>query len=297
MSVIQNLIQKLNLLAQKNDSSAIHVDAMLDLTKQIYVALQTSSAETNADGIKPLTNNFVQEAIVNNAFQTLQQSNTEMDSAAEINAEMEDFFNDGITINDDVVTSAVLNTETDMNQDDQIEEIKTIPEFLNPSIQSPINQSIGNDGISIELPTQNIVQKITTHIPSKEQETTPPVIIPSLHSSNSELLEEAVAIEKHGNVEDATLSDGIGFKSPTVPNQKDFRTQIGFNDRYLFLNELFNNNKELFDTSIAKINNTNNYQTAKEWIDNELADNLKWSADDSTVTSFYMLVEKYFTTT
>lgn len=79
----------------------------------------------------------------------------------------------------------------------------------------------------------------------------------------------------------------------SVNNIKDIRKHIGINDKYLFLNELFNNNKTGYEEALDTINNMERAH-AMNWIKTTLAVRNKWFEDDETVKSFYDVVEKHF---
>jgi len=73
----------------------------------------------------------------------------------------------------------------------------------------------------------------------------------------------------------------------------DIRRQIGINDKYLFLNELFNNNKTEYEETLDKLNKIGAYTEALGWI-KSIAGKNKWYEEDETVKSFYGLLEKHF---
>ncbi len=86
----------------------------------------------------------------------------------------------------------------------------------------------------------------------------------------------------------AKLFDGI-------VELKDIRTSIGINDKYLFLNELFNNHKSDYEETLDKINHFSNAAEAKDWVKMQASATKKWDGSDPTVQSFYALVDKHFT--
>lgn len=295
MTTLPSLIEKLQFMAQEPNFSSVHIASMISVTERIYEELYA----LKEDNVKMSTASIpVQNVNTIAALDVLQNKDASIPTDTDLNDEMEAFFGNGVTINDDLVQN--LSTATiENNEEDTVVESTFANEGMEEIVKhvSTTEAPIAQSGISFEFPPQPIVHK-HTHIEEHQAnhnlaEKEEP-IIPSLLADTDDLLEEAIAAEKEV-VQETQL--GQGFKSPTVPNQKDFRTQIGFNDRYLFLNELFSNNKELFDSSIAKINNTNKLEEAKDWIRQELAANLNWPKDDATVDSFYALVDKYFTTT
>lgn len=280
MTALQQLIKQLNSLAATQESNSIHVASMLDITKRIYAELITlndqETPSVHNENNTPQTA-FVEPQIAptyNAAMPSLMDNGAPAEDV-DLNDEMEAFFNNSITPND------------------HLHEAKN--EVI-PDVEMPKHQAMS--GINFEFPPQQIVTKVHVVVtpPSPTEEEAP--VIPSLvHDTYGAIKEDSIAEEKQVAEENDVTNAGRGFKSPVVPNQKDFRSQIGFNDRYLFLNELFHNDKEMYETFISKINNTNNHEDAKQWISDEVAQHLNWAKDDVTVQSFYALVDKYFTTT
>lgn len=79
----------------------------------------------------------------------------------------------------------------------------------------------------------------------------------------------------------------------SVNNARDIRKHIGINDKYLFLNELFNNNKTEYEEALDKLNKLDRADALK-WIKETVAVNNKWYGDDETVKSFYDVLDKHF---
>lgn len=82
------------------------------------------------------------------------------------------------------------------------------------------------------------------------------------------------------------------FSAVKVP--KDIRSAIGINDKYLFLNELFNNHKSNYEEALDKLNRFSTAEQAEDWIRTKIAPAHKWEQEDATVASFYALVKRHF---
>lgn len=80
----------------------------------------------------------------------------------------------------------------------------------------------------------------------------------------------------------------------TVKIPKDIRNAIGINDKYLFLNELFNNHKSNYEEALDKLNRCSSAEEAMAWIRSEVAPAQKWDKEDTTVNSFYDMVRAHF---
>jgi hypothetical protein len=75
---------------------------------------------------------------------------------------------------------------------------------------------------------------------------------------------------------------------------KDLRKAFGVNDRYLFINELFNGDEVMFDRSIKTINAFSIYPEAEYWIRRELKVKLAWDEKSTFVMQFDQLVKRRF---
>ncbi len=75
---------------------------------------------------------------------------------------------------------------------------------------------------------------------------------------------------------------------------KDLRKAIGINDRFLFINELFRGDENMYERCIKTINSFNIYAEAEYWITRELKVKLGWSNDQPSVQHFDQLVKRRF---
>ncbi len=75
---------------------------------------------------------------------------------------------------------------------------------------------------------------------------------------------------------------------------KDLRRAIGLNDRYMFINELFRGDENMYERCIKTINNFKIYPEAEYWINRELSIKLGWKPDDRITKQFYQLVKRRF---
>lgn len=81
-----------------------------------------------------------------------------------------------------------------------------------------------------------------------------------------------------------------------VPNI-DVRTHIGINDKYLYISELFKDDRAAYDNAIKRLNTFNTLDTATHWVDTELSNKYNWDKESETVHSFYALLSNSFPAT
>lgn len=74
----------------------------------------------------------------------------------------------------------------------------------------------------------------------------------------------------------------------------DIRTSIGINDKYLYLSELFLDDKAAYDATIKQLNTCNSLQEALVYTENELHEKYNWDKENPTVQSFYNLLSNSF---
>lgn len=187
-------------------------------------------------------------------------------------------------LSDEISSAFALNHENERSERESLkredlpqEELLTIQE-----IEAAFNQEIHThkSHISIELPEKR-------EISIEENKVKTPTPIPVSEDDDA-------FYDKLKHLAKPKPTIGQSFITPQHVKQKDIRNSIGLNDKYLFLNELFNNDKEAYDIAISKINNIEHYDDAKQWIDQHLKQDMNWDINDSTVVTFYGLLEKHF---
>ena len=75
---------------------------------------------------------------------------------------------------------------------------------------------------------------------------------------------------------------------------KDLKKAIGINDRFLFINELFRGDEDMYERSIKTIQNFSILAEAEYWIRRELKVKIGWLDSDPIVKQFDQLVRRRF---
>src|SRR5690242_7280342 len=75
---------------------------------------------------------------------------------------------------------------------------------------------------------------------------------------------------------------------------RDLTKAIGINDRFVFINELFRGDENMYERSIKTINSFNALPEAEFWIQRELKTKIGWSDSSETVHHFDQLVRRRF---
>lgn len=151
-----------------------------------------------------------------------------------------------------------------------------------------ISQAIQFDPIEIEeIPT------LATHIPPPSPppaEPLPVVVVEPL--PDQQRLHHAEAA-KDLNEKFREPRKEVAQKLQDVPI-KDLRKAIGINDRYLYINELFNGDEAMFERSVKTLNHFSILPEAEFWMQRELRIKLGWKEDNPLVQQFVQLVRRRF---
>jgi hypothetical protein len=75
---------------------------------------------------------------------------------------------------------------------------------------------------------------------------------------------------------------------------KDLKKAIGVNDKFVFINELFRGDEDMYERSIRTINSFHILPEAEYWMNRELKVILGWNDNNTTVQHFYQLVRRRF---
>ena len=70
----------------------------------------------------------------------------------------------------------------------------------------------------------------------------------------------------------------------------DILIAIGLNDRFYFTRELFNNDSDLFKTTITALNKLPDFDEARNYVKNEFG----WEEENTTVELFMQIVKRRY---
>ena len=123
---------------------------------------------------------------------------------------------------------------------------------------------------------------------------TPPVV----ESLPLKEVHEVILIDESDSLNEILKEDKEEL-SDTLQNSpiKDLKKAIGINDRFLFINELFQGDETSFERSIKTINGFSIYAEAEFWIRRELKTKFGWDLQSEVVKEFDALVKRRFPAT
>ncbi len=120
----------------------------------------------------------------------------------------------------------------------------------------------------------------------------PMMEIPTLSHQNKEVNDKAIQGESLNDKLKQGKTELIEVLKETPV--KDLRKAVGINDRFLFINELFRGDENMYERSIKTINTFNIYAEAEYWISRELKVKLGWNSELPSVQHFDQLVKRRF---
>ncbi len=295
MERVKNILQKLQeVYYSKHPKSAIDIDLMLDYTRVMYAdllewrhrfkeePLTSESAEPNKHVVisekeqEPAPVTAPEETVVAKPEERAPQPATE----------------DAVAVKEPEATVPADKTYQPVQHDDpqpkepepdQAPVVEAEPE---KEYIEALQQDIS--GISFEPPSapesrSELKEELLIEEPAVQQAVAEIPVPPAAAIPLPDMTVKPVSKP----VEAANLFSAV--KAP-----RDIRSAIGINDKYLFLNELFNNHKSNYEEALDKLNHFSTAEQAEDWIRTKIAPVHKWDQDDATVASFYTLVKRHF---
>jgi len=159
--------------------------------------------------------------------------------------------------------------------------------------------------------TPEIVEEVSSNESEEQDEGIHPNQI-NLLDAIEEHVEEVIAPEEEMAVqekqiepeeeESTSINDKFASEAPgkTLADKlsrqpiNDLKAAIGLNQKFLFMNDLFEGENELFHNAVDKINAFESNAQAMEYIENDLSLKYSWDKENSSVLKFLDLVERRF---
>jgi len=192
-------------------------------------------------------------------------------------------------------TESIEFISLNINEEDVLAELEQIKEAADAKNKSSIKNKP-----QIKIDTKEPIVPIV----NIEIKSTPPpeVELPIIKEAPPIEAEEKLVVPlKVDEEENASLNESLKYNQNTeltemLSNEpiKDLKKAIGINDRFLFINELFNGDEVMFERSIKTINSFSIYPEAEYWIRRELKLKLAWDEKNPIVKQFDQLCKRRF---
>ncbi len=155
------------------------------------------------------------------------------------------------------------------------------------------------ESVPVNHPMNEIIATVGTAEPMQEATTEKVKKKKTLSDVNTKFEDIPTLGDKFGNEESFHKKISSSSGSKTLGDKLhhkpilDLKTAIGINEKFLFVNRLFDGNLQTYSTAIEKINAMADLATAKQ-VAAELAGQLNWEDNNEHVKNFMELVERRF---
>ena len=162
-------------------------------------------------------------------------------------------------------------------------------------IMKEIDEFDAQMAVDVEETVEKVEEVEIEDIPVQKEE---PVIVEEQITAEIEEVEsEDIPVQKEKPAEvndliankDASLADKLSKKSITK-----LADSIALNERFLYSNELFNGNMEVFKRALTELDHIASLDDAKRFIEVQLKEENNWNMDSEIVQGFISLVERRF---
>ena len=115
-------------------------------------------------------------------------------------------------------------------------------------------------------------------------------------------VDETPIYEQLGNQEDReSINDVLKSTEERSLNEElnqgkieNLKTAFGLNQRYLFINKLFEGNEMIFSEAVNKIEQYTNYDDAINYLLNSYSEKFNWGEEESTVAELFGMIDRRF---
>jgi hypothetical protein len=180
-------------------------------------------------------------------------------------------------------------------QYDPLEEVPTLASHLTPTEDIPTLASHMAPPMPEQLPLEPDPEPLpySQYLPQapKQPESAPKPNRPKIMFEDIPSNDAVPVKELNEKLKEQTRE--IAQKLQEVPI-RDLRKAIGINDRYLYINDLFNGDEAMFERSVKTLNQFSILPEAEFWMQRELRIKLGWKEDNTLVQQFVQLVRRRF---
>ena len=163
----------------------------------------------------------------------------------------------------------------EVKEEETFVEDKKVPEIILEEVSKPI---VEETATNIEEIAQNLEIEITQTIQTFTAQT-------SVTSSSNKSIFEKIADEK-------SVDNSLASKLSKT-KIKDLVSSIGLNEKFLFINELFDGNSALYNQEIQVLNTQNNSTDALQYFQ-QLQQKFNWEKDSKVYEKLKDLVERRY---
>lgn len=186
-----------------------------------------------------------------------------------------------------------LNPQATYKPDNQEEEISTITKQISDKVKEKHIEKLKEEPIHTQAPKKEVAEDIipkpefVIETPSKEEE----IILDKPSKDSSEIIADKFQSKEfiHDKIVTKSPKKDLSSKIQSKPI-KDINSAIGLNDKFIFIRELFDGNKDQYYETIQILNNFDTYESALGFI----KENFDWDFDDTNFERLSELVRRKF---
>lgn len=168
---------------------------------------------------------------------------------------------------------------------------KTVPVPQQPDLVMQPSFTLPKEPEKVEVKEEN-KEVVRTFAPLPKIEE-----IPTFAYQQKEVFELNDSIS---NIAEQTLNERLKTEKKELGSMlkespvKDLKKAIGINDRFVFIEELFRGDENMYERSIKTINGFSIFPEAEYWIQRELKTKIGWDEENPAVQHFDQLVRRRF---
>lgn len=197
------------------------------------------------------------------------------------------------------VTAQMLLAELQANQSAQssVSKVSVVLPSVSVHAAQPVSVPESAPPEKIEKPVSNWLFEMPVEIPTLlHQAATPEPVASEQQSVKKESFEFNTLLATHTESLNEKLKEERVEVAAALQGTpiRDLKKAIGINDRFLFVNDLFRGDENMYERSIKTINGFSIYPEAQYWIQRELKVKLSWPDQSEAVKIFDQLVKRRF---
>jgi hypothetical protein len=197
------------------------------------------------------------------------------------------------------VTAQMLLAELQANQSAKSSDSKVsvVLPSVSVSAAQPVRESQQIAPEKTEKPVSNWLFEMPVEIPTlMHQAASPEPVTKDTPAPKKELFEFNTLLATHTESLNEKLKEERVEVAAALQGTpiRDLKKAIGINDRFLFVNDLFRGDENMYERSIKTINGFSIYPEAQYWIQRELKVKLSWPDHSEAVKIFDQLVKRRF---
>jgi hypothetical protein len=180
-------------------------------------------------------------------------------------------------------------------------EMKRTEEPQQTRSEIPVTQQMetGEADPIVHHSMNEVIATVGSVEPAAEEKTVRTERKKTSHDVNTKFEDKPTVGDRFGSEESVHRKIASKSSSKTVADKlhrnpiKDLKTAIGINEKFLFVNQLFEGNLQNYSAAIEKINTVTDLSTAKQ-VAADLAGQMNWDDNNEHVKNFMELVERRF---